>query len=131
MSLHVCRHLLSPAKRVRAVARLSSILQHQPSDPNSVFPSSLEILPFSLAESLKKNSCVGQWPVCDHIHSPPYPSPPPPHPTSLSTAGISLQNDSVVLQSRFKSKAPMVTCQKIDIRGIRNLARDQVCVGVS
>jgi hypothetical protein len=52
----------------------------------------------SLAESLKKSSCVG----------------------------VSLQKDSVVLKNRFKSKAPMVTCQKIDIRGIRNLARDQV-----
>ena len=61
----------------------------------------------------------------DQIQSPPYLS------RLISAAGVSLQNDSVVLKSRFKSKAPMVTCQKIDIRGIRNLARDQVCVGVS
>lgn len=54
------RHLLSSAKRAQAVSRLSCILQHQPSDQSAMCSSSLDILPFSLANSLKKNSCLGQ-----------------------------------------------------------------------
>ena len=33
-----------------------------------------------------------------------------------------------MLKGRLKTKAPMVTCQKIDIRGIRSKSREQVCV---
>lgn len=91
-------HLLSSAKRAQAVSRLSCILQHQPSDQSAMCSSSLDILPFSLANSLKNSSCLG----------------------------MSLQKDSVTLKGRFKSKAPMVTCQKIDIREIRSKNRDQV-----
>jgi hypothetical protein len=93
-------HQLSPVKRGRAVSRLSDILQHQPSsDEDPLFPSSLDTLPFSLAKSLKRNSCV---------------------------AGVSLPKGSGLLRGRLKAKAPMVTCQKIDIRDIRSKSRDQV-----
>lgn len=67
------RHLLSSAKRAQAVSRLSCILQHQPSDQSAMCSSSLDILPFSLANSLKNNSCLGQyiWSVAFSHHLPP------------------------------------------------------------
>jgi hypothetical protein len=93
-------HQLSPVKRARAVSRLSSILQHHPSsDEDPLSPSSLEFLPFSLTTSLKRNPCA---------------------------AGVSLVKGSALLKGRLKGKAAMVTCQRIDIRGIRNKNRDQV-----
>ena len=51
-------------------------------------------------------------------------------PPLFPAAGVSLAKGSALLKGRLKSKAAMVTCQRIDIRGIRNKSRDQVCMYV-
>ena len=74
MCVWLHRNQLSPVKRGRAVSRLSLILQHQPSpEEDPLFPSSLDLLPFSLAKSLRRNSCAGQSPCLTPSHPPTLP----------------------------------------------------------
>ena len=54
------RHLLTTAKRAQAVHKLSCILQHRPSGRHSPTFSSLDLLPSSLANCIKKTGSLGK-----------------------------------------------------------------------
>ena len=54
------RHLLSSPKRAQVIRKLANILQHQPSDPVTPSHSSLDLLPPSLAATIRRSGSLGR-----------------------------------------------------------------------